>query len=240
MSNNAITLNNTNQNQDFDISIFEIQDGKINLTKMARHFGKEVKEWSKLPTAKNFLKALEKSEGGKSPITTFKGNNGKEQGTFGIREVALKLAQWISPEFEVFCIKKLDELFQTGKTELKPSQSSQLDFLQGILDSLKAHENRVTNLETRVEKVENESRSITISTAKEYKTIVAEKTMSDYRRPIANLIHRKYENLLPQFRYNQAYFDYSKKNGKTIPSVTKASSEQLQDFLAWLERTSLK
>lgn len=124
LKNNKLALvasNNKAQNQvqNFDMSIFEVIDNQINLTKMASFFGKEIKEWLKLPSAKKYLKALTESEGGKSPIGILKGGAG-EQGTFGTREVALKVAQWISPEFEVFCIKKLDTLFQTGKVELKP------------------------------------------------------------------------------------------------------------------------
>jgi phage antirepressor YoqD-like protein len=109
--------------ENFDLSIFEVVNGKVNLTKICQHFGKEIKEWSKLITSKKFLTALEKSEGGKSPIEIIKGGSG-EQGTFGTREVALKVAQWISPDFEVFCIKQIDTLLQTGKVELQPNTPS--------------------------------------------------------------------------------------------------------------------
>lgn len=113
----------------FDISIFEIdkEKGMVNLTKIAKHFGKEVRRWLANPSTKAFLEAI-KSADGKSVTTQNVGNNGKEQGTFGTREVALKLAQWISPEFEVFCIKKLDELFQKGEAKLETYNPSNPKF----------------------------------------------------------------------------------------------------------------
>jgi phage antirepressor YoqD-like protein len=117
-----------NSTSNFDISIFEIDKKKkmVNLTKMAEHFGKEIRMWYRLPSTKAFLGVLN-SNVQKMHITTQRGNSGNS-GTFGTREVALKLAQWISPEFEVFCIKKLDELFQTGKAELKQTTPQDPNF----------------------------------------------------------------------------------------------------------------
>lgn len=123
-ANSILPANNNAQNQvQFDLSIFEVVDQKVNLTKMANNFGKEIRRWLQNPTTKKFISSLE-ADDGKSVIAISKGGNG-EQGTFGTREVALKVAQWISPDFEVFCIKKLDTLFQTGKVELNPVAPSQ-------------------------------------------------------------------------------------------------------------------
>jgi len=46
-------------------------------------------------------------------IMTIDGGIG-EQRTWVCKELALEFAMWISPEFEVWCIDALDELFQTG------------------------------------------------------------------------------------------------------------------------------
>lgn len=113
----------------FDISIFEVVNGQINLTKICKHFGKRIDVWLKTKQTKAFLTSYCKvTPNGAIQIILGKD---KEQGTFGTREVALKLAQWISPEFEVFCIQKLDELFQTGKTQLQPvKELTTLDILK--------------------------------------------------------------------------------------------------------------
>jgi phage antirepressor YoqD-like protein len=118
--NNGIS-NKTENN--FNLSIFEVDQTSqtVNLTKMAENFGKSITRWLASSKTKAFVKALE-SANGKTVVTQNIGNNGKEQGTFGTREVALKVAQWISPEFEVYCIKKLDTLFEKGTVSIAPIQ----------------------------------------------------------------------------------------------------------------------
>lgn len=76
-------------------------------------------DWTKTKQTQAFLTAFSNSKAETNIIVSQKGGSGEQGSWTSHREVALKLAQWISPEFEVFCIKKLDELFQTGKAELK-------------------------------------------------------------------------------------------------------------------------
>ena len=125
----------------FDLSIFEIDQEKqmVNLTKMAERFGKDVKRWSQLKQTQDFLLALENTEDAQNVFATNRGAGGN--GTWGTKPVALKLAQWISPEFEVFCIQKLDTLFQTGSVDLGPQvkrmerEPTKLETLQMALES---------------------------------------------------------------------------------------------------------
>src|SRR5574343_1525865 len=110
-------LFNQVDNQNFDISIFEIdkEKGLVNLTKIAKYFGKELRAWKQNPGTQKFLTTFcRKNPESENMIVVNGGNSGN--GTWASRKLALKLAQWISPEFEVFCIQKLDELFQTVKT----------------------------------------------------------------------------------------------------------------------------
>ena len=103
--------------QAFDISIFEIDNEKqmINLTKIAKSFKKRIDVWLKSQSTQDFISEFSNlTPNGGSCIETINGS-----GTWACREVALEFAQWISPKFKVFCIKKLDELFQTGKTTLQ-------------------------------------------------------------------------------------------------------------------------
>jgi hypothetical protein len=121
-------------NDTFDVSIFEIDKAKnlVNLTKLAKCFNKDVNQWKRLPNTVAFLKAWKvENPLCENYITVIQGGNG-EQGTWAHREIALKLSQWISPQFEVFCIKKLDELFQVGHTTLVPQGIQQALDLQPI------------------------------------------------------------------------------------------------------------
>jgi phage antirepressor YoqD-like protein len=109
----------------FDPSILEVdqETGTVNLTRIAKHFGKSVNDWTRNKTTKSFLNAYA-SEFPETQILVSERGNGTNQGTWAIRQVALEFAQWINPAFKVFCIKKLDELFQIGRTELTVKRMS--------------------------------------------------------------------------------------------------------------------
>lgn len=128
-----------NNNTLFDVSLFEIDEAKgmVNLTRIAKAFGKNVSEWSRLKGTQEFLAELQEGSDMQMCVS-LKGNNGQEQGTWGTREVTLDFAQWINTKFKVFCIKKLDELFQTGRTQLR--EYSHKELLQMQLASLEANE----------------------------------------------------------------------------------------------------
>jgi phage antirepressor YoqD-like protein len=135
--------------ENFDLSIFEVVNGKVNLTKICKHFGKDINEWKRLPNTQRFLTAYTKKDQGLGLSQTL--GKGKEQGTFGDRRIALKLAEWISVEFELFANEKLDELLQTGKTEIV-SQQKQIP--QNYIEALKAHledQEKILELETKIE-----------------------------------------------------------------------------------------
>lgn len=108
----------------FDTSVFEVVNGQINLTKICQHFNKNIKDWTRNKTTKQFLEAFSSNKADGQIILSVKGGDGEQGSWTSYREVALKLAQWISPEFEVFCIQKLDELFQKGKTSIAKPQST--------------------------------------------------------------------------------------------------------------------
>ncbi len=139
MNKFTISLKN-GQDVDLDMSIFEIDEkkGLVNLTKIAKACGKQVRTWSETDQTKEYLQACKNSFVDFEGLTTVKGGHSSEQGTWATREVALDFAMWISPSFKVWCIKVLDELFQKGSVSLK--QMSHADALRAYADSLDALE----------------------------------------------------------------------------------------------------
>ena len=106
------------------------QDDWINATKWCEHFGKQWYEFSRSKEIKRFLKALENQhsdfDNGKSPISKIR--NGKAWETWIHPIVAIKLAEWLSPEFDVFVketfkryldgdITLADDIIQRSKSE---------------------------------------------------------------------------------------------------------------------------
>ena len=119
----------------------------INATQMAKAFGKRPNDWLKLPNTKRYLNALQSSvysgkepphsDGRKSPtgtqgfdsqlIVTRKGDiNSGYGGTWFHYKLALRFAQWLSPEFSIWVDVKIEELLTTGKTEIQPKSEETL------------------------------------------------------------------------------------------------------------------
>jgi very-short-patch-repair endonuclease len=73
----------------FGISIFEVKNEQVNLTKICQHFGKNINEWKRLPSTKRFLEPY------RNTLTTIKGNNCQKQGTFTKnQDVISNLINW--------------------------------------------------------------------------------------------------------------------------------------------------
>jgi hypothetical protein len=90
-------------------------NGMVNLTQMAKAGGKDIHEWLRSAAVKQTLTYLE-SDRGISPITPIlvvKGNSGnRPQGTWGLPQLAIKLAMWVSPEFEYWALTTLVNIIQ--------------------------------------------------------------------------------------------------------------------------------
>ena len=107
----------------FDISIFEIdqEKGMVNLTKIADYFGKRVSDWRQKGSTKKFLRAFFfKNPEPQNLVVVNGGDYGN--GTWASRKLALKFAEWISVDFEIYANEVIDTLFRTGKVELQPQQ----------------------------------------------------------------------------------------------------------------------
>ena len=103
------------------LTIRQRDDGLLSATVMCKACGKLFANWSNLKSTKEYLAVLAthycdpnnaefvESQVGGSPEST---------GTWVHRKVAIRLAQWLSPEFAVHVDKWVEELLLTGKVEL--------------------------------------------------------------------------------------------------------------------------
>ncbi len=108
---------------------FEFADGNkmINATEMAKPFGKKVNDFLRLQSTSEYVALLENRYGNsrigfqKEVLRVVKGGDAYNtiQGTWMDEKLALKFAAWLSPAFELWVYDKIQELFTTGKTELK-------------------------------------------------------------------------------------------------------------------------
>ena len=101
------------------------EDGFLSLTDMCQAQGKRLNDWYRLDSTKEYLKVLlEKRYGnlGNGPIEINQGGVPTEQGTWGDRHVAIRLAQWLSPEFALQVDEWVLELMNKGTVSINSEQ----------------------------------------------------------------------------------------------------------------------
>jgi hypothetical protein len=99
------------------------EDGWFNMTKAANSFGKDVHEFLRLPSTKEYNAALEAT--GKIP-EAFRAVRG--QGTWAHPKLAVFFARWLDVKFAVWCDAMIDDILK-GNAEVtitKPEVSSVL------------------------------------------------------------------------------------------------------------------
>jgi hypothetical protein len=125
------------------------EDGFINITNLCKAGGKEFKNWNKNEKTKRFLEVLSSTVLIRTVelLKQEQGGNG-ERHTWAHPQVAINIAQWISPEFDVLVSKWVYEIMLTGKVDIKDNKTTQeLDKMNKENKLLK---NRVKLLESKV------------------------------------------------------------------------------------------
>jgi hypothetical protein len=111
-------------------------DRYVSATDMAQACGKLFGNWNQLSSTKEYLQALESYIG--IPISGLveinKGGRPENQGTWLHPKVALRFAQWCSPQFAVQVDCWIDELITTGKVQLESENIQSLQLTDTILD----------------------------------------------------------------------------------------------------------
>lgn len=102
----------------FDFPIRE-SDGYWNLTVMCQAHGKLFADFLRLKATKAYLEALSTAMGIPIAVLIQIKEGGINQGTWGHPRVALKLAAWCSPRFEVWVYATIEKLLNDGKVELE-------------------------------------------------------------------------------------------------------------------------
>lgn len=132
---------------------FKKSNGEIlvNLTEMAKPFGKRPNDFLSLPTTKELVKSVTRKYGitENQLITTIKGNfsDGKTQGTWAHRLIALSFAQWLSVDFHLICLEKIEELLTTGVATVNNDDATILNAMAILQRRLDASAQRLQILE---------------------------------------------------------------------------------------------
>lgn len=85
------------------------EDGYFNVTHAAKHFGKEVKDFNRLPSTLEYIAAL--SNGTNiPPLELVQSHAGRYGGTWAHPKLAVFFARWLDVKFAVFCDMVIDDL----------------------------------------------------------------------------------------------------------------------------------
>ena len=95
-------------------------DGWVNLTQMCKANGVKFNDFLRLKSTKAYISSMAADTG--KPVSEIiqvkKGGDPKLQGSWGHPEIAILLAQWISPEFHRWCNAHIFVLMSDGSTSL--------------------------------------------------------------------------------------------------------------------------
>ena len=126
---------------------FDFANGQlmVNATEMAKPFGKSPTHWLRNKDTQEYVEAFKKRFANSQSVQTVNGDNG---GTWFHQKIAIRFAQWLSPEFAIWVDEKIEELLTTGRAELLPA--SPLSLARQMLEAMEMHEARISNVETKV------------------------------------------------------------------------------------------
>ena len=124
-------------------------DGYINITNLCKAGGKHFKNWNQNDKTKRFLDVLSSSAGiPANEIIKYESGSIHERYTWAHTQVAINIAQWISPEFDVLVSKWVYEIMLTGKVDITDNKTTEeLDIMNKENKLLK---NRIKLLESKV------------------------------------------------------------------------------------------
>ena len=134
---------------------FENKDGKVmvNATEMAKPFGhgKEPSYWLNTQQSKNMIATISTSrniEVADLVVVTNGGNTGN--GTWMHEDVALVFAQWLSPEFYLWCNDRIKELLSNGVATINNDDETILNAITILQKRIEESKARQKALEQKI------------------------------------------------------------------------------------------
>jgi hypothetical protein len=112
--------------------IYRSEDGYVDITDLCKAGGKEFKHWNSIKKTEGFLNALSRSVGIPTDllVKSVKEGINENRKTWAHPQVAINIAQWISPEFDVLVSKWVFEIMLTGKVDLSEPSNTSEDLLK--------------------------------------------------------------------------------------------------------------
>ena len=116
-----------NQVQSFNFGSTPVSfrdDGYLNATAIAAHFGKQPRDYLKTEQTQQYIAALAENLSVKTKILTKENQivsvkrGGDEQGTWLHPKLAIHFARWLDPKFAVWCDEQIEQLLSGSQPKL--------------------------------------------------------------------------------------------------------------------------
>ena len=130
-------------------------DNYVNVTELCKAGGKKYNDWYRLQRSEQFLTELSRSAGIPADllIQVISRGPSENRGSWCHPQVAINIAQWISPKFDVLVSKHILELYTNGTVELE-NHSLQVE-IEKRDKRIKYLENKTLKKQARVKYVED-------------------------------------------------------------------------------------
>jgi len=99
---------------------FRDESGKlfVNATEMAKQFGTTTEHWLRTEQSQRLIRAISVTQKWVTVdlVQVIQGGDPEKQGTWMYEDIALVFAQWLSPDFYIWCNSRIKELLKYGIT----------------------------------------------------------------------------------------------------------------------------
>lgn len=131
----------------------------VNATQMAEKFGKNPKDWLRTKQSKELINRLSAVRQISLTGLVSVNQGGTNQGTWMHEDVALMFAQWLSPDFYIWCNDRIKELARTGVTTLAPASEARDDD-EVIAHAMQVLQRRLDQKDSRINLLEGQVRKL--------------------------------------------------------------------------------
>lgn len=148
---------NENQIFQYNGSPITFQKGDsvmVNATEMAKPFGKRCNDFLSSKSTKELIVSLSAKTGISATGLVSVNQGGNNQGTWLHEDLALIFAQWLSPDFYLWCNDRIKELLQYGMTATQPTLEQMInnpDLVISLATQLKNEREEKQRLQAQAE-----------------------------------------------------------------------------------------
>nr|WP_297167490.1 phage antirepressor KilAC domain-containing protein [uncultured Dysgonomonas sp.] len=224
-----------------EISFMSGNNVMINATQMAKPFNKRTNDWLSLKQTNELINSLSIKTGIPATDLTIVNQGGSNQGTWLYEDLALIFAQWLSPDFYLWCNDRIKELLKTGVATVSNDDEAIAYAMQVLNKRLEQSRAEKELLERQNMLLTNEIKEATpkVKCYNEYISSDGTYTTTQIAKEYgwgAETLNKKLASMGIQYKQNRQWILYAKYDGKgftkskpvTYPKSDGTSGTQMQ------------